>query len=139
MKQIILIIFTLLGCNLFAQDVDTLDIKIKVRYSYIHEGSKHYYVMTTTYQDSSKTIQMIPFTSKEEMIEFANKQVNDADGIVASINRQIEDKESIIMKINNEVMQYADSVNAKINELRSEIKNLKTQRHLVIESKRQLQ
>jgi predicted P-loop ATPase/GTPase len=137
MKQILISIFFLVACNVFAQQ-DTV-LNVNVTYAYERFGSSHFYVTTTVNPDSSVTVQRsAPFKTKKEVVDFAKKQIEDSDKILDQIKEELQRKQEYLQNLQEQAVQFAQSMNQEINKVRNEIIGLRTQRKLAVDSKQLL-
>jgi hypothetical protein len=134
MKKNLILIFTVVACNLFAQS-DTI-INMNITYSYEKVGSKHYYVTTTMNPDSSIVIQKsAPYNTKKEVVDFAKARIDQVDQSLESIKEDLQRKQEYLQNLQEQAVQFAQSMNQEINKVRNEIIGLRTQRKLTVDSK----
>jgi hypothetical protein len=137
MKKILILIFTVVACNLFAQQ-DTV-INVSVSYSWERIGNKHYYVTTTVNPDSSVVIQKsAPYNTKKEVVDLAKAKIDEVDASIDVIREEIQRKQEYLQNLQEQAVQFAQSMNQEINKVRNEIIGLRTQRKLTTESKQLL-
>lgn len=136
MKKFILFLTLFATCNLFAQ-TDTIDNKIVSNYSYQLLGGKHYYVITTTQSDSDsiETTQRIQFPTRARVIQFAKNQADQADSLAQELKMQIDQKVEYLRNMDEQIQKYNEMLTKEFTKTRQELRALRTQRKLIIESK----
>jgi hypothetical protein len=134
MKKTLILLFTIIACNLFAQQ-DTV-INISVNYAYEKIGTKHYYTTTTINPDSSVVIQRsIPYSTKKEVLDLAKSKIDQVDKSIEAIQDDLSKKVEYLKNLQDQAVQFATSMNNEINKVRAEILSLRTQRKLTGDSK----
>ena len=130
MKKVLLFLFIVASCNLFAQQQDSI-FNLNVEYKYEKVGNAHYFVSTSMNADSSITVnRSAPYKTKKEVIDFSKAEIAKIDSLVQNLNEEIKRKDDYLKQLNEQAILIVKNINDAINKTRQELKTLKTQRKL---------
>jgi hypothetical protein len=137
MKHLFILFFFFMGFGLSAQTLDTTEVvNISQSYKYEKIGDFHYFSVTTTNPDSSKTISISrPYTTKRQVLDIAQAQINASNDLIQKINEELKQKTDYFKMIQEQQVKFEEQIANEITKTRNEIINLRTNRKLIQESK----
>ena len=137
MKHFIILFFLFMGFGLQAQTLDTTEVvNISQSYKYEKIGNFHYFSVTTTNPDSSQTISISrPYTTKKQVLDIAQAQINASNDLIQKINEELKQKSDYFKMIQDQQVKFEEQIANEILKTRNEILNLRTNRKLIQESR----
>jgi hypothetical protein len=137
MKHLFLVIFIFIGFGLSAQALDTTEVvNISQSYKYEKIGNFHYFSVTTTNPDSSQTISISrPYTTKRQVLDIAQSQINASNDLIQKINEELKQKSDYFKMIQEQEVKFKEQIQNEIMKTRNELINLRTNKKLIQESK----
>jgi hypothetical protein len=137
MRHLFLVIFIFMGFGLQAQSLDTTEVvNISQSYKYEKIGNFHYFSVTTTNPDSSQTISISrPYTTKKQVLDIAQAQINASNDLIQKINEELKQKSDYFKMIQEQQVKFEEQIANEIAKTRNEIINLRTNRKLIQESR----
>ena len=137
MKHLFLVIFIFIGFWLSAQTLDTTEVvNITQSYKYEKIGDLHFFSVITMNPDSSSTVSISrPYTTRRQVLDIAQAQLNAANDLIDKINVELKQKTDYYKMILEQEVKFKEQIQNEIMKTRNELINLRTNKKLIQESK----
>ena len=126
-----------MGFGLQAQTLDTTEVvNITQSYKYEKIGDLHFFSVITMNPDSSSTVSISrPYTTRRQVLDIAQAQLNAANDLIDKINVELKQKTDYYKMILEQEVKFKEQIQNEIMKTRNELINLRTNKKLIQESK----